>query len=301
MGLTVGTMSLTARPEPGDGGWNRPENPWRGSRERGSESLEHAVRDRILRSRSRHGPVVESFDHQGNRYFVKHAKRERPRYLRSWFLSLGCALVFGEFVRPARLRSGGLEHEARRLQEWRAQGVRVPRVHFQSGEFLVLEDCGRPLPEVLEAASPAEREAFLERIVAELASFHRAGHWHGGAQIRNLTFARGQIWRIDFEEAAGNALPLPLMQAYDLVLCLHSMLDHLDGDVGQGARLIDAYFRKTRSVKVAGAFSRIGRIAGFLLLFEPWLGAMESRHRDVRRTLQLVRLLQGRNSLQLVS
>src|SRR5699024_9586732 len=86
----------------------------------------------------------------------------------------------------------------------------------------------------------------LEQLIVDLAEFHRAGHWHGGSQIRNLTLLDDRRYRIDFEENL-DALPLPLIQAFDLALFLNSCVRHLSrteaDTVAVGSKLLDIYFQ----------------------------------------------------------
>ncbi|SMB24834.1 conserved protein of unknown function [Sterolibacterium denitrificans] len=249
--------------------------------------------------------ATEKISHHGQSYIVKYRRRGYARHVRSWLVSAGCAILFGRFVRPARLRAGDIAHEARRLRQLHGQGVRVPRVFLQTADYLVLEFCGEDLTRRLQTVSPAEKQVLLERVFDELAAFHRGGHWHGGAQVRNLTMSdgrSGQIHRIDFEEAAGEALPLALMQAYDLILTLHSVVDHLvDGSDGtndtnglaQGLSLLQGYFRQAPSADVAQALRRLARLTDGLLGLEPMLRQQAQKHKDIRRSLALAQLLRA--------
>ena len=187
---------------------------------------------------------VQSFTHRKNKYVVKYRQTTSPRYLRSWAASTACALMFEEFVRPARLRAGDIEHEAARLRTLHRQGVRVPQVVTQTADFLILEHCGNNLARLVKHAQPDTRTGILKRVIDDLAEFHRAGHWHGGAQLRNLTLQQDEIYRIDFEESVGMALPRELAQAYDLVLTFHSMADYLGHHGELGPALLSRYFQR---------------------------------------------------------
>lgn len=265
-------------------------------------SVDLASLQRLLHARvsgATGGLATEKISHHGRNYVVKYRRRGYARHVRSWLVSAGCAVLFRVFVRPARLRAGDIAHEARRLRQLHSQGVRVPRVCLLTEDCLVLDFCGEDLTRRLQAALPDEREILLGRVFDELAAFHRAGHWHGGAQVRNLTLHDGQIHRIDFEEAAGDVLPLALMQAYDLILTLHSVVDHLaDGAAGgngvaQGLLLLQRYFRQAPSGEVMQAVCRLERVTGGLLGLEPMLRQQARKHKDIRRSLMLARLLRA--------
>ena len=123
------------------------------------------------------------------------------RFMRSFTLSLLCWLVWGQ--RPA----------TRTLLQ---NGLTEPGV-------LVLEFVGEDLPHYLRTSDPAGRIVWIKRVASDLASFHLAGFVHGGAQLRNLMFDDNKLTRIDFEENIGEALALPLGQAYDFYQMLSSL------------------------------------------------------------------------------
>jgi len=237
---------------------------------------------------------VRHFTYQAQRYVVKYKQTAAPRYLRSWMASAACAFMFNEWVRPVRLRAGGLGHEAARLHALRKQGLRVPRLVLQTPDFLVMEYCGEDLAQRIKRSQGAERAALLGRVVDELAEFHRAGHWHGGAQLRNLTWHQGQIYRIDFEETAGLSISLELAQAYDILLAFHSLIDYLDGDIALGVALLDRYFQRAPSAKADSALRRLERKVGWWTKLEPLLGGSIRKHKDIRRAFILTRVLQRR-------
>ncbi|GAA4332152.1 hypothetical protein GCM10023144_21740 [Pigmentiphaga soli] len=252
---------------------------------------------RTLRERAEQWPSsrvsVQAFDVDGWRYVMKRSRPPRWAGLRAWAGALSCLAVFGVWPAPGRLRVGDIHHEAARLRALREQGQAVPRVYLETGNHLVFEYCGLTVERILEHMRPAARLALLSRVVDDLADFHRAGHWHGGAQLRNLTMMHGRIYRIDFEENVGAALPLPIAQAYDVLLTFHSMVDHLGGDPAAGTRLLARYLARVQSPGVAGALGAADRWLGRLRRIEPWLGARLRRGHDVRRALALAGIVHG--------
>jgi tRNA A-37 threonylcarbamoyl transferase component Bud32 len=115
--------------------------------------------------------------------------------------------------------------EVQRLSALRADGCHVPAVLDAGREVFVLEDAGEPLYALLVAQpDPAVRLAWLQEAARDLAAFHTAGHWHGGAQLRNLVRARdGGLVRIDFETRLDTYFPVPLLQAFDAALFFSSL------------------------------------------------------------------------------
>lgn len=224
-------------------------------------------------------------------YIVKRAEKRGTRRLRSWLLSTGYAVLFRDLVRPADLRAGNLRDEARRLRQLRTHGARVPVVIGEEPDFLILEDCGEDLADRLGRTTEDGRRTLLIQAIDDLSSFHRVGLWHGAAQVRNLTMKDGLLHRVDFEETAGQALPLDLMQAYDLILFFHSAFDFLEGDQILAFELLQRYFRRAPRIGVARALCRIERVTGQLADLESLLARLARKHKDVRRTLELARLL----------
>jgi tRNA A-37 threonylcarbamoyl transferase component Bud32 len=139
-------------------------------------------------------------------------------------LSWLCWLLFSERPAPQLLLKNTLQDEAQRLLQLKEAGSAVPNVWFQAPGVLVLEYVGQDMPYLVRIASPAERLNLMTIAAQALAQFHQAGFVHGGAQLRNLMMHEdGRVTRIDFEENIGQALSLPLAQAYDVFQLLSSM------------------------------------------------------------------------------
>ena len=139
-------------------------------------------------------------------------------------LSWLCWLLMGERPLPQRLLKNNLQDEAQRLVRLKDAGSSVPKVWYHAPEILVLEYVGQDMPYLIRMATPEGRLGLMSRAAQELANFHRAGFVHGGAQLRNLMVSDdGTATRIDFEENIGEALSLPLAQAYDVFQMISSM------------------------------------------------------------------------------
>lgn len=188
-------------------------------------------------------------EHGGVRYIAKRTA-DRPRRLSQalfvrWLVRrvTGQSLPLKTLLLSAAVN--GVEHEAGRLRSLARAGVRVPRVVHQDRGYLLLEHCGPTVESLLGDWDRDTRAVELRAEAEALGAFHRAGHWHGAAQVKNLTRRDGHGWRIDFEEDFGERVPLPAAQALDLVLLLNSV--SLGGPVDEAeARalmpvLLDAY------------------------------------------------------------
>ena len=186
------------------------------------------------------------------------------RYVRASVLAVGCRLFLGEFPSPTVLLQNGLAYEAERLRGMDAAGLRVPAIWAQAPGMLALEYVGVDIPGVLRKADPQTREQLARTIAQDLAAFHQAGFWHGGAQVRNLIWQEGEIWRIDFEENIGGALSLSLAQAYDVYQCISSITALRGLPDAQAAALGDvvlyAYLQANPDPAVRASLVRFARL-----------------------------------------
>jgi len=127
-----------------------------------------------------------------------------------------------------------LAFEHTRLQALAAAGERVPPVLAFDGQRLELGDMGPTLDHWLNRTPEAGRLALMCAASADLAAFHARGHWHGGAQTRNLTWDGEHFARLDFEERLIPGMALPVVQVYDVLQLLLSMARYLQ-PLGPGA------------------------------------------------------------------
>jgi tRNA A-37 threonylcarbamoyl transferase component Bud32 len=191
--------------------------------DRTDESL-IAAADEALRASTERVVLVE---HRGERYVAKRTAGRPRRLGQALFVRWLVRRVTGEALPMRALRlaeaASSVDYEARRLEALARAGVRVPRIVHRGSGYLLLEHCGTSVASQIDAWPVDTCRRELRRLVDELAAFHRAGHWHGAAQIKNLTTRDGQTWRIDFEEDFGERVPLPAAQALDVVLLLNSI------------------------------------------------------------------------------
>ena len=122
---------------------------------------------------------------------------------------------------------GLLAFEHERLLALAAAGEAVPQVIAFDGHSLVTRDIGPTLAHVLAEQPEAQRLATMCHASADLAAFHARGHWHGGAQIRNITWDGERFARLDFEEPLLPGMALPTVQLYDALQLLFSLSHHL--------------------------------------------------------------------------
>lgn len=256
-------------------------------------ALESAARAALATHHSR----ALVFEHEGRRYVVKKLAEKPRKLVQTLFMRWLVKRITGQ---PLPMRTlalseaaGSMDFEANRLQALAAAGVRVPRVALVTPEFFVLDYCGTVVATLLEDWNAATWRAELPRLATELGEFHRAGHWHGGAQIKNVTQADGLNYRIDFEENFGEFLPLAVAQTADLVLFLNSI--SLAGPIVESEarqllpQLLDRYFAANPDPEIRRVIRRalplLGRLAGFAALFQRW------SKKGIRRIVILVDML----------
>lgn len=258
-------------------------------------SLEAAARARLATHHSR----ALVFEHEGKRYVVKKLAAKGRNFVQTLFMRWAVKHLTGQ---PLPLRTlalseaaGSMDYEANRLKTLAAAGVRVPRVVLVTPEFFILDFCGTVVATLLEKWSAEEWRRELTRLATELGEFHRAGLWHGGAQIKNITMQDGLSYRIDFEENFGEFLPSSAAQAADLILFLNSI--SLAGPLVESESrqllptLLDAYFSANPNDEIKAILRRalpmLHRLAGFAGLFQRW------SRKGIRRIIVLVDILGG--------
>lgn len=168
------------------------------------------------------------------RTFPKTWTKTADRPLRSARKSLGVWL-FAHFVgvpvpwRAVRQTDGRalLAFEHQRLQALAAVGERVPPVMAFDGQTLETGDIGPTLDQALHRLPESQRLALMCAASADLAAFHARGHWHGGAQTRNLTWDGVHFARLDFEERLIPGMPLSTVQVYDALQLVLSLARYL--------------------------------------------------------------------------
>ena len=204
-------------------------------------------------------------DHGGERYVVKRLANRPRSAVQALLVRWLARRVTGQTLPMRALKlseaSASVAFEARRLHALAQAGARVPRVFHRGDGFIVMEHCGDSVGRLVAGSWPVETcRAELPGLAADLGVFHRAGQWHGAAQIKNLTRRDGLTWRIDFEENFGELVPLPAAQALDIVLFLNSISLRGPIDDAEARRLLPlllrAYFDANPDPRIRAVFAR---------------------------------------------
>jgi len=231
---------------------------------------------------------------EGQWYFIKWTQRKPWATVRCWLAALGCWLAFGERTAPASLRTGGIQAEAQRLHTLRAAGRRVPKVLLQHDDYLVLSAVGTSLDRIVPHLMTTEKIALFEQVVDDLASWHNSGHWHGGAQLRNVTLYQNRLYRIDFEERHGHVLSTATSRVYDMLLFFGDALARLDADhvISQGERLMRRYLDQIPAAEQTAIQKRLQRLERCLSPLV-WLDThfpYLTRRRDKQRVVRFAKV-----------
>lgn len=236
---------------------------------------------RSLRSTAR--TRVFAITYGGRRLWVKTAGA--PRLRSSVLMQHIIATVFAlPILLPPRNQTGalGLAAEAAAIRTLADAGFPVPAVIACSGQWLVLGDAGEALePRLNGAADAAERWRMIAEAGALLSRLHAAGHWHGGAQIRNFSYADGRPGLLDFEDHVLPGMTLAEKQARDLLLFLYSLVRYDRGATEPQLPRIAAATLSAASPDARHAMRKLRRRMAWLLALARWLAPHAGR--DVRQ------------------
>lgn len=192
------------------------------------ESLEYTVLQHISQNSQCR---TFNFEYKGKKLWVK-----QPEYgeVTIWhrLLSLFAKIVNNNFFKPTVVTDpkSSLAYEAKRLRELSANGIRVPDVLLATEKYLVLEDTGRVLSEMLNDPSITlqEKEKIIMELSAELAAMHNKGYYHSRPALRDITYKEGHIYFMDFEENLEESLTIKEAIIRDGFLYVHTLYRKLD-------------------------------------------------------------------------
>ncbi|PKO58267.1 MAG: hypothetical protein CVU24_17455 [Betaproteobacteria bacterium HGW-Betaproteobacteria-18] len=250
--------------------------------------LEKAVLDAL-----RHNPQrIVHVRYHGRDYVVKRMDSKTRSRLKQVMVRWLCGMCF-----PGHACSGSLppqdgHFEANRVRALGKAGMRVARVALELDQAVVYTHCGINLRKHLAGCSGDEQHRLLHAAVRDLAGFHHAGHWHGGAQFRNLLLNDGQFYRIDFEEDLEHAISLPLAQIYDICQFLSDAVRY-GNEACSASELSHQLLKQYQSVYWSDTHQHL--LAGVSRLLHPLEAAASLLQRlnfkDFNRALVLVSVL----------
>jgi tRNA A-37 threonylcarbamoyl transferase component Bud32 len=244
---------------------------------------------------AKNGHRVLFFDWNGQRFVAKRIQAKARSGFKRLFLLALARLVFGRQVKLWGEGTGTLKPqsglaEAERVQALRIVGVRVPKVICVLPEAVVYEHCGPTLVESILNLSEGKRLEMVMSAASDLANFHHAGCWHGGAQFRNVAVLPdgAGFCRIDFEEDFTGHFSLPLIQIYDLLLFLvDAFIACGDGNGKSNDAVFFAYQQQHWTAEHDWIFNRVAFLANTVMVLSPLIKRFGNP--ESQRTLLLAR------------
>jgi tRNA A-37 threonylcarbamoyl transferase component Bud32 len=253
--------------------------------------LEKVARDHLAQVRER----IVHFSYRDKSYVAKRIIPKSRSWLKQFAVSALCSRAFPGHMQAVHLAPADGLYEAGRIQALGKAGEHVPKVALIMNHAVIYSDCGQDLRSYLKRLDHEEQKALLHRAAADLARFHHAGHWHGGAQLRNwLIHEDGHFYRVDFEESLGSALSLPLAQMYDLCQFLADATRYAV-PAYQAPMLVNQLLQTYKSGYWTDAHQHLlGRVQRVLTPLQRILNLMDNwRMKDVMRIKWLLRGLQS--------
>ncbi len=181
----------------------------------------------------------------GRRVWLKKAGPRNPRW-RYWLLGALAGALRLDVLKPVMNLGGeaAIAHEARRLRELAALGVRVPQVLAEQPDGLLLSDLGdhraashattAPVDTMLGEIAAAARRGQADALATwklgldAIADVHARGSYLSQAFARNLVLCPdGRIGFIDFEDDPGHSLGVAQCQARDWLSYMQSTAMYL--------------------------------------------------------------------------
>lgn len=172
--------------------------------------------------------------------------------------------------------------EAASLRRLAALGLAVPKIVAEGADFILIEDAGLNLRQVIERAV----YPFPEKITAcqaagrALAGFQQAGYVHGRPAPRDICWD-GQAARFIDLERCRPAAQGSLRQALDLLILVQSCMTIFPQDQSWLDEIMESY----RAAAPAATLSRATSLARYLALLLPLmrlLARLRPKSREIR-------------------
>ena len=228
-------------------------------------------------------------DVEGTLYVLKCARTEAGRWWREQLSALSCRWLFGIRIKAHQLRAGDIHYEASRLKKLHQLGLAVPQIYIQQPNYIVMEHCGDTVEYLIKHQDPIP---LLKQAVDSLIDLHTAHQWHGGAQLRNLTYKAQRMYRIDFEETIGETLPLGLAQAYDVLLFFNSLTKYIQHEAELGEHLLSRYLAQVHTPQLRQSLWQVHTHLQRLQRLLPYIGQRLRNSTEVQRSIYFAQLLE---------
>ncbi|WP_456392264.1 hypothetical protein [Nitratifractor sp.] len=231
---------------------------------------------------------ILSFECDGQRYWLKRGRKtgSNPLHYAAWGLSRFPLLI------PVshQSRREALRHESGKIRRLASLGIPVPRILIEENDWFVMSHTGPTLRHLLYRKD--RNDTLTLSAFEALGRLHAMGEYHGGSQLRNLTWAKEQIHFIDFEENFSEEVPLETLQLRDLFLLLFSFAkDRISLDY---RRHIDRYRATSGNEdfdrRLRDLFARLGWLEK-IITFSPIWSLLDKDTKATHRLIQEIKHL----------
>ncbi len=217
----------------------------------------------LVEKRIENEPALEIFsiEYDGRIYWVKRARKTGSNLLQRllYGFTQNALLIPVENKNPEE----ALKFESSKLQELYDFSVPVPKVIQVSQLYFVLEDAGSTMRHLVKHDLIEDPLKIYEEIITQLAALHNLDKFHGGPQIKNITYKENKIYFIDFEESFNSEVDIRDLQFRDLFLFLFSLSKtkrEIDYKI-----LIKKYIDITHNKDVIQRFHQLTSTTAFLM------------------------------------
>ena len=167
---------------------------------------------------------IFKFFHENKKYWVKKARETKSNIFHRLFYKL----TSFDVLLPVENKTAhsAMLFETNKLNDFNLAGIKAAKVKGRNASFFVLEDCGQNIYYHLKDKniSETEKEDALNKTIESLCKIHNNGFYHGGAQIRNFTYFKNEVYTIDLEDSFNQNIDLETLQFRDFLLFLLSLL-----------------------------------------------------------------------------
>lgn len=167
---------------------------------------------------------IFKFFNDEKKYWVKKARATRSNIFQKIFYKL----TSFDVLIPVENKTAhnAMLFETNKLNEFNLSGIKAAKIKGRNDSFFVLEDCGQNIYYHLKNknVSVDEKRDALFKTIESLAKIHNSGFYHGGAQIRNFTYFKNEVYTIDLEDSFNQNIDLKTLQFRDFLLFLLSLL-----------------------------------------------------------------------------
>ena len=178
-----------------------------------------------------------SFKYQDQVLWIKQPFEDATSFYRTGLLKIGrlCLIVLAKITGnplfiPTSVKAPyeSLSHEAQRIEQLKQHGFAVPTLLDVQPNYLLMQDSGPPLSQVLNEVNPQQANSIIKQLSQQLARMHNLGFYHSRPALRDFTYQNGVITFLDFEEDLSQVLTTEQAILRDGLVYIHALFRKLD-------------------------------------------------------------------------